>query len=387
MSENPKIVICSTDAAVMSELEALFRRHACCAIGVTTPTDLPRVATDSEADVILADLRPGQLSVSEAIRRLRRDCNTSGLPVIALVAPGLGVEAKIEAFAIGADDAVPYPFRFEEMKPRIQAALRKAELYRELEETTRAIADSHKALEELLRQEKDQKQALIKQLRGSGDRQYDVSISFASPERPLAERLAQMLRDAGFEVFYDDFYPEQLWGQDLVELFDRVFRTGSRYCVIFISKEYLERLWTNHERRSAQARALAEVGKEYILPIQVDASELPGLSPTIGYLSLKKYSIQQIGTILLRKLFGRIPVGADTGRLLDLLSVGVVTLASLASGDPLPYVRCPKCSGDGLEECGISTEEATVLAVRCPQCGWKVTDHDLPVWETRAGDA
>jgi hypothetical protein len=134
---------------------------------------------------------------------------------------------------------------------------------------------------------------------------YDVAISFAAPERKMAESLAKIARDAGFNVFYDSFYPEQLWGKDLVVFFDNVFRKESMYCVIFISSAYLERMWTNHERRSAQARALAEKGKEYILPIQVDKSELPGLPSTIGYVSLKETKIEKIAELLIKKLSQR----------------------------------------------------------------------------------
>src|SRR5262249_54511247 len=47
--------------------------------------------------------------------------------------------------------------------------------------------------------------------RRSGARRYtyDVAISFAGPQRPLAEELANRIREAGFKVFYDDFYPER----------------------------------------------------------------------------------------------------------------------------------------------------------------------------------
>lgn len=69
-----------------------------------------------------------------------------------------------------------------------------------------------------------------------------------------------------------------------------------------MSREYAERLWTNHERRSAQARALHEKGREYILPIKVDDTDLEGLPPTVGYVSIKEYSIDQIADLLIRKL-------------------------------------------------------------------------------------
>ncbi|MCI0603414.1 TIR domain-containing protein [bacterium] len=131
--------------------------------------------------------------------------------------------------------------------------------------------------------------------------QFDVAISFAATEREHAERLATMLRDAGFAVFYDDFYTEYLWGKNLFDTFDEIFRKRARFCVIFVSKDYKERIWTDHERQSAQARALNEKGKEYILPIKVDDAELDGMPPTIGYLPLDK-GIDKIAELLIKKL-------------------------------------------------------------------------------------
>jgi hypothetical protein len=131
---------------------------------------------------------------------------------------------------------------------------------------------------------------------------YDVALSFAGTERPLSEKLAKLLRENGIKVFYDAFYPEHLWGKDLAVEFDRIYRKESRYCVVFVSREYANRLWTIHERRSALARLLEERGKEYILPIKVEDVDLDGLAPTIGYLALGDYPIEKIGEILLKKL-------------------------------------------------------------------------------------
>ncbi len=133
--------------------------------------------------------------------------------------------------------------------------------------------------------------------------QFDVAISFAGPERPLAAHLARAVHDAGFRVFFDDLYPEQLWGKNLVEFFDNVYRKQSRYCVMFVSPEYRDRMWPTHERQSAQARALHEKGNDYILPILVDEGvELPGMPPTLGYLALAHYSMDTIAEMLTRKL-------------------------------------------------------------------------------------
>ncbi|MHB1415372.1 MAG: TIR domain-containing protein [Chloroflexota bacterium] len=167
-------------------------------------------------------------------------------------------------------------------------------------------------LEELARQAKEQRQKHIAdelakheqpaESRFLHDYEYDLALSFAGPERNLAKYVATALGQVGFRVFYDDFYAKQLWGKELTAEFDAIYRKKSRYCVIFISPSYLERMWTIFERRSAVARALEERGNEYILPIEVEPADLPGITPTIAHLSLKKYSIEDITTILREKL-------------------------------------------------------------------------------------
>jgi hypothetical protein len=131
---------------------------------------------------------------------------------------------------------------------------------------------------------------------------FDVAISFAGPERPFAEELANYLVAAGFSVFYDGFYPEDLWGKDLVQTFYEIYSKRARFCVIFVSEEYNNRAWTLHERRSAQERMLKEKGQEYILPVKANAVDLPGLPTTIGYVSLKDFGIEKIAELLIKKL-------------------------------------------------------------------------------------
>jgi len=130
---------------------------------------------------------------------------------------------------------------------------------------------------------------------------FDVAISFAGTERQYAEELANKVKSAGFEVFYDKFFPEDLWGKNLADFFYEIYSCRSRYCVIFVSNEYLNREWTVHERRSAQERMLKEKGNEYILPIKVEDVELPGIPSTIGYLPIG-IGIDKIAEALLKKL-------------------------------------------------------------------------------------
>jgi hypothetical protein len=112
---------------------------------------------------------------------------------------------------------------------------------------------------------------------------YDVALSFAGEDRPYVNEVAELLRAYGVRVFYDVYEQHSLWGKDLYTHLDEVYRLRSRYCVMFLSRYYGEKLWTDHERKSAQARAFNERG-EYLLPVRLDPTEIPGVRQTTGYL-------------------------------------------------------------------------------------------------------
>src|SRR4051794_11019932 len=103
----------------------------------------------------------------------------------------------------------------------------------------------------------------------SNDFEYDVALSFAGEDRGHAERLASMLRDNDIRVFYDAFYQTSLWGKDLYKHLQSVYQEKAKYCVVFVSKNYLEKSWTKHELQQAQARAF-DLDREYILPLRLD---------------------------------------------------------------------------------------------------------------------
>ena len=134
-----------------------------------------------------------------------------------------------------------------------------------------------------------------------GEYRYDVCLSFAGEDRAYVEMVAAGLAAGGLRVFYDEDEKVTLWGKDLIEYFDHIYREASRYCVMFISDAYAAKPWTRHERRSALARALVEEG-EYILPARFDETQLPGLPPTIGYLDLRETAPATLVEHILRKL-------------------------------------------------------------------------------------
>lgn len=62
-------------------------------------------------------------------------------------------------------------------------------------------------------------------------------------------------------------------------------------------------MWTNHERESAQIRALENGNREYILPAFFDTSiKVPGLPKTIGHITLVGRSPEDFAKLIVKKL-------------------------------------------------------------------------------------
>jgi hypothetical protein len=132
-------------------------------------------------------------------------------------------------------------------------------------------------------------------------RKYQVALSFAGEEREYVHKIASILKNSGVSVFYDEFEEELLWGKNLYEYLREIYCNAAEYTVIFISRSYAEKAWTNHERESAQIRALRE-SREYILPVRIDSTALPGLAETTAYISAENKSPEEISRLIIRKI-------------------------------------------------------------------------------------
>lgn len=135
---------------------------------------------------------------------------------------------------------------------------------------------------------------------------YEVVLSFAGEDRTYVEEVAEYLFTQGVEVFYDRNEKATLWGKDLAEHLDLVYRKSARFCIMFISKHYADKIWPNHERRAALARAIEE-RQEYILPARFDNTEVPGIRPSLGYVELSRKTPRELGKLILQKLGRQVP--------------------------------------------------------------------------------
>ena len=130
---------------------------------------------------------------------------------------------------------------------------------------------------------------------------YDVAISFAGEDRHIAEAIAKRLKELKYSVFYDKDEEANLWGKDLYEHLNEVYSKRAKFCLMIISKNYANKNWTNHERKAAQTRAFKQ-NKEYILPLRLDETEIPGLNETVGYVNYNKTGLEETINLIRKKI-------------------------------------------------------------------------------------
>jgi hypothetical protein len=131
--------------------------------------------------------------------------------------------------------------------------------------------------------------------------EYDVALSFAVEDKAVAEEFANLLANRNIKVFRDEYEPSSMWGKDMIDHLVNIYARKARYCLLLISQYYPLRTWTEAERTSAQERAFRDAD-EYILPVQLDDTEVPGIAETKGYRDLRMHSIESIVNLLEGKL-------------------------------------------------------------------------------------
>lgn len=131
--------------------------------------------------------------------------------------------------------------------------------------------------------------------------EYDLAISFAGEDRIIAKQIADGLKNYGYKVFYDEYEKSKMWGKDLYEYLSTIYQTKAKYCLILISEHYVKKVWTKLERKSAQARAFLDEN-EYILPLRLDNTKVPGILPTTAYIDFNNESMDEIIKLLIDKI-------------------------------------------------------------------------------------
>lgn len=130
---------------------------------------------------------------------------------------------------------------------------------------------------------------------------WDVAVSFAGEDRQMVEEFREELNSNGYSVFYDFDEQHKLWGENLRRKLSDVYAHEAQYMVVFLSKSYPEKDWTNFELdvgRDARTKRTST----YLLPLVVDDVHIVGLSKDVGYVDLRRHSVTEAAQLLIRKI-------------------------------------------------------------------------------------
>jgi len=140
-------------------------------------------------------------------------------------------------------------------------------------------------------------------------------------------------------------------GKNLYDYLSEIYKEKALYTIMFISKHYAHKLWPNHERQSMQARAFQE-HQEYILPARFDDTPIPGVLPTVAYISLVDRTPAAFVEVVHRKLI-------NSGRTIpsDSIRRSLFATSTVPRVDPITS-RVAVVSSDGQP-----VANATVVAI------------------------
>lgn len=225
---------------------------------------------------------------------------------------------------------------------------------------------------------------------------YDIAISFAGEDRPVAEQLASMLVVNGLNVFYDEYEQANLWGKDLYVHLSKIYRDEAKYCLMLVSEHYSKKQWTNHERKAAQARAFSE-NQEYILPLRLDDAQVDGILETVGFLDCRRIPPEKIVELIAQKVRDYNKANGITYNLIKVEEVFAKQGIGAGGGRPISdgdmKTSCPACEteqllseatlsqvdGDTIYSCKNGCQPILIVGrpgvVAWPGRGFRLGDH------------
>lgn len=112
---------------------------------------------------------------------------------------------------------------------------------------------------------------------------YDFALSYAGEQERYVSRVARILEQEGWRVFFAPKREEGFLGKDMVAEFYRIYRYESMFVAAFVSKEYLAKEYTMHEARTALLREQDEK-RNCLIPISFDGARLEEMNPDIHFL-------------------------------------------------------------------------------------------------------
>lgn len=99
---------------------------------------------------------------------------------------------------------------------------------------------------------------------------YDFALSFAGPDRDIAEALFNDLHEHELEVFYDKYEQHRILAADVEEYLAPIYASDAELVVCILGPEYPKRVWTKFESDQFKER----FGQGEVIPVVLNTAPL-----------------------------------------------------------------------------------------------------------------
>ncbi|MFE5564806.1 TIR domain-containing protein [Amycolatopsis japonica] len=115
-------------------------------------------------------------------------------------------------------------------------------------------------------------------------RKFHVAVSYSRKDQETVGGVVYALKARGIRVYHDRTDKTLTWGSALNERLSRIYGEDASFCLVFLSRSYFDGECTKVEFEAALRRRRTQA--DYILPIRLDATDLPDGLRDVSYLDL-----------------------------------------------------------------------------------------------------
>lgn len=129
---------------------------------------------------------------------------------------------------------------------------------------------------------------------------YQIGISYASEQKALAERIYNLLSNKGIIVFFAEKEESNFLTKNIYNQLINIYEKECKYIVAIISKEYIDKEYTNQELSVALERT--KNGERCLIPIYTSTERHPKIGKDDYYIDYTKKNELEIVNDIVRFL-------------------------------------------------------------------------------------
>ncbi|SFN48830.1 Formylglycine-generating enzyme, required for sulfatase activity, contains SUMF1/FGE domain [Chitinophaga sp. YR627] len=192
---------------------------------------------------------------------------------------------------------------------------------------------------------------------------YDVAISVAEEDRPVADQIAKELKKLGIRYYYYVEKSVESWGQHIIDLTMNTFGRRARFVLMITSATFVNKYWSGIEKLIALAKT--RMGEPHILQLRLDDTPIDGISMHVVYQDWKN-NPEHIARMLKDKIRGQRRIRQ---RKTGITTLGVSSSLAVLSGVyilfyphviPVKHMQQILITGPGIDPFYISNTEVTI---------------------------